>query len=221
MKLSLAGPTPLEQSFECGTTPRTISEDLSGGVYTVTVTGHGPDGTERARPPLDPAQAMFELKASDFRTVVLDADFTIASLLAGLSAGFAFSLEYEPAPDALPLTTCTFGQGAPVIDNVVITLLDEAMAPITGASLYNGMMPLPLDGTPIPCTDLLKVRTVEPLLWDDADGGRQAVFVQVEAFPAGSDTPCFGNTDMPEPAAPNASFPILLRRLSTEGACAD
>jgi hypothetical protein len=220
IKLALAGPTPLERSFECGTTPRTISEDLSGGAYTVTVSGHGFDGSERARPPLDPAQAMFELKASDFRTISLDADFTIASLLAGLSAGFSFSLEYEAAPDTLPVTTCTPGQGSLVIDNVEITLLDEAMAPITGAALYDGMMPLPLDGTPIPCTDLLKVRTVEPLLWDDQDGGRQAVSVMIEAFPAGSDTPCFG-TDMPEPAAPNASFAILLRRLSTEGACAD
>lgn len=220
IKLSLAGPTPLEVVFECNTTPRTISEDLSGGAYTITVTGHGPDGTERARPTLDPAQATFELKASDFATFAVDADFTIASLKDQLKAGFSFSLEYEPAPDAMTVTSCTPGQGALVLDHLVITLLDEAMAPIAGATLYNGMMPQPLDGTPIACTDLLKVRTVEPLLWDDM-GGRQAVYVQVEAFPAGSDTPCYGNADMPEPAAPNASFPILLRRLSTEGACAD
>lgn len=220
IKLDLAGPTPLVQSFECGTTSRTISEDLSGGVYTITVTGHGSDGTERARPTLDPAQATFELKALDFHTAVVDADFTIASLLTGLTADFSFSLEVEPAPDVLPVTTCTPGQGNLVLDNVVITLLDEQMAPITDAFLYNGMTPLPLDGTPIPCTDLLKVRTVEPLLWDDEGDGHQAVYVRVEAFPAGSDTPCFGTAE-PEPAAPNASFPILLRRLSTEGACAD
>lgn len=222
MRIALAGPTPIERDFACGTTARTITEDLSPGTYTLSVTGTGAGGVDRAIPSLDPAIAVFDLKPAQFRVVDVAADFTIPSFLDEISAGFGFSLEYETGPDTLAVTSCEPAGPALVLERVRVVLLDEAMAPIPDATLYDGDMPIPLDGaTTVPCGEMLATRFVDPLTWDDVAPAHEAVYVQVEAFPAGSDTACWGNTDAPEPAAPNTSFSMLLRRLSTEGACAD
>ena len=96
------------------------------------------------------------------------------------------------------------------------------MQPVPTATLADPNGAIPLDGSQtIPCTDFLKIRTIEPLTWDDAAMAYRALYVRAEVLPVGGDTPCFGNADAPAPAAPNASFPITLPRLSDQGACAD
>lgn len=221
IRLDLAGPTPLARLFDCTTTAQTISSDLAPGNYTVAITGVGFDGADRAIIQLPPELASFELFASDFRNLELDADFDIASFLEPIVAGFAVSLEVQTAPDAPPETSCNPGGGALALDRVRLTILDQDKNPVPTAALVDGGGAIPLDGSQtVPCADFLKIRTVEPLVWDDAPMAYQALYVRAELLPVGAETPCFGNADAPAPAAPNASFPILLPRLSDQGACA-
>ena len=90
------------------------------------------------------------------------------------------------------------------------------------ATLRDGANPpIPLDGvTTISCEALGQLRDIQPLVWDDAPMGHEELYLRVEAFAAGSDTPCFGNPDDPARAAPNASLALKLPRLSDQGACA-
>lgn len=220
--LELAGPTPLAQRITCTTTSQTFSDDLAPGDYTLSITGVGFDDATRAVIPLDPKVAAFNLAPSGFRSVDVDADFSIPTFLAPIDAGFSFSIEYQAADDALPLTSCSPVADGLVLDQVRITIVDQDGAPVPSAAvLADPDPPILLDGATLPCTDLLKVRSVAPLVWDDTPGNYSALGVVVEAFPAGSNTPCYGNADAPTPAAPNASFSIRVPRLSAAGACAD
>lgn len=223
IELAISGPMSLTRRFPCTTTAQTFTEDVVPGDYTLAVSGIGYDGAVIAAITLDPATAAFTLAPNDFRTIDLPADFTIASFDEKIEAGFAFSLEYAPSPDSFPVASCTPVEGGLILDRLAITLLDADQQLIPTATLANGDLPaIVLDGTTtIPCSELLKVRTVEPLTWDDIAPGYEAVSVRVEAFPGGSNTPCYGNTDAPTPAAPNASFVMTLPRLSDQGDCAD
>lgn len=221
LKLALAGPTPLERVFSCTTTAQTISSDLMPGKYTVSVTGLGLNGAELAAAELAPEVSAFELFASDFRALDIAAEFDIASFHDPIVAGFSVSLEVVPQDGAIAVTSCN-PSGNLALDRVRLTVLDQDMQPIPTATLADPNGAIPLDGSQtIPCADFLKIRTVDPLTWDDAPMTYRALYVSAEMLPVGGDTPCFGNADAPTPAAPNASFPITLPRLSDQGACAD
>lgn len=222
IELDIAGPTAITRRFPCGTVARTFTEDLEPGDYTLSIAGLDYSGKPVASPDLDPERSSFTLAPEGFQSVELAVDFTIASFEAPIEAGFTFTIAYVSAEDELPLTTCTPGQGNLVIERARITVLDADMNVLPTAALRDGTNPpIVLDGvTTVPCEQLLKLRSIEPFVWDD-ETGHEALYLSVESFPAGSDTPCFGNADAPAPAAPNASLALQLPRLSDEGACAD
>ncbi|MDC0675090.1 hypothetical protein [Nannocystis radixulma] len=223
IELDIAGPTATKRRFPCTTTSQTFSESLDPGDYQLAVTGIGYDGKPIAVPTLDPAVASFNLVPEGFRSLDVVADFTIASFLAPIEAGFSFSLAYIAAPGDMALTTCTPGQGNLVLDRARITVLDADLQVVPTATLRDGANPpIVLDGvTTVACEELGKIRDVQPLVWDDAPMAHEELYLRVEAFAAGSDTPCFGNPDDPALAAPNASLALKLPRLSDQGACAD
>jgi hypothetical protein len=223
IELDIAGPTAVKRRFLCTTTAQTFNEQLQPGDYTLTVTGIGYDGAVVATPELDPEVRSFTLVPEGLQAVDLVADFSIASFAAPIEAGFSFSLRYVSAPGELPITTCTPGQGDLVLDRAVITVLDAGLNVVPMAALADGANPaIVLDGVnSVPCEDLGKLRDIQPLVWDDAPMAHEELYLRVDAFPAGSDTACFGNPDAPEPAAPNGSLALKLPRLSDQGDCAD
>lgn len=216
LRLTVAGPTPLERTFPCSPTAQTVASDLAPGAYTLDVAGLSPSGTVVAAAAVPAEAASFELFQSDFRALDFVADLDIASFTDPITAGFTLSLEVLPN-----VTSCTPGPGPVTLDRVRMTVLDEAMQPVA-ANLVDpkGGPSIPLDGVQtIACADFLQARTVEPLVWDDAPNAHPAYAVRVEVLPVGGDTPCFGNAAAPEPVAPNASFSLLLPRLSDQGLC--
>lgn len=222
LELEIAGPTAITRRFPCSTTSRTFTEDLEPGDYTLSIAGLGYDRQVIARPALDPDRSSFTLAPEGFRSVELPVDFTIASFEAPIEAGLTFTVAYVNAEGDKPVTTCTPGPGSLVLERSRITVLDADMNVVPTAALRDGANPpIVLDGVnTVPCEALSGLRTIEPLVWDD-ETGFQELYLRVESFPPGSDTPCFGNGDAPAPAAPNASLALDLPRLSDEGACAD
>jgi len=223
IELDIAGPTAIKRRFPCTTTAQTFTEGLEPGDYHLSVTGIGYDGEPIAVPTLDPELTDFTLVPEGFRSVDLVTDFTIASFLEPIEAGFSFTLRYVAAPDELAATTCTPGDGNLVLDRARITVLDADLQVVPTATLRDGANPpIVLDGVnTVACTDLVKLRDIQPLVWDDQPMTHEELYLRVEAFPVGSDTPCFGNADDPALAAPNASLGLKLPRLSDQGACAD
>jgi hypothetical protein len=219
IELAIDGPTAKKIRFPCTTTVQTISEPLDPGDYTLSVTGLGANGKPLAVPMLDAEASAFTLAPDGFQSVDLIADFTIASFLAPIEAGFSFSLAFLSGPDELPLTTCEPEPGL-VLDRARITVLDADLQVVPTAALRDGQNPpLVLDGVAtVPCEQLGKIRDIEPLVWDDAAPGHEALYLRIEAFAPGSDVPCYGNGEDPEPAAPNASLPVELARTSFDGA---
>lgn len=209
--VDFAGPTAVQRPLPCNDLSQTFSADLAPGDYTLSLSALGFMNEPRATLPVPAEVAAFSLAPSAFLSHVISADVTIPTFNDPIEAGFGFSLAYELAsgdftgdcdPDGLP------------VDQVKVTLLDQDGAAISTATLAEAP-PLPavvLDGATMPCEALKRTRWVAPLTWDDTSGDYIAVSVQVEAFKAGSDVPCFSNADVPEPAAPNVSFTIPLPR---------
>lgn len=218
IRLKVAGPTAFERTYPCTTTAQTYASDLDPGTYTITVDGLDKSGAVRATAGLAPESAGFELFPSDFRALEIEADFDIASFLGPIDAGFSVSWELQAVTGELPVTSCTPGPGPVTLDRVRLTVLDDANQPVPAMLLPSAFYgAATLDGVQtIPCNEFTQTRTVAPLVWDDAT---PAYSVRFEMLPVGSDTPCFGNPDAPEPTAPNASFPLTLPRLSDQGAC--
>ena len=209
--VDVAGPTAVQRPLPCNDLSQTFSTDLAPGDYTLSLSALGFMNEPRATLSVPADVAAFSLAPSAFLSHVFPADVTIPSFNDPIEAGFGFSLAYELAsgdftgdcdPDGL------------LVDRVLVTLRDQDGAAIAAATLAEAP-PLPavvLDGATLPCDALKRTRWVVPLTWDDAPGEVREVSVAVEAFKAGSDVPCFSNTDAPEPAAPNVSFTIPLPR---------
>lgn len=220
IELAIDGPTATKLRFRCTTTAQTFTESLEPGDYALSVTGLGANGKPLAVPTLDPAITNFTLAPEGFRSVDLPADFTIASFLAPIEAGFEFTLALISGPDQLPRTTCEPEPGL-VIDRVRLTVLDADLEPVPTATLH-GKAPIVLDGVAtVPCSQLGGLPRIEPLVWDDAPMAHEELYLRVEAFAVGSDVPCYGNGDEPMVAAPNASLAIELPRIAFDGACAE
>lgn len=222
IEVVIDGPTATKLRFPCTTTAQTFTQSLDPGDYTLSVAGLGANGKPLAVPALDADVTSFTLAPEGFQSVDLLADFTIASFLAPIEAGFSFSLALLSGPDELPFTTCTPEPGL-VIDRARITVLDADLQVVPTASLRDGQNPpIVLDGvTTVPCDVLGKIRDIEPLVWDDAPMAHEELYLRIEAYAAGSDVPCYGNGDDPTPAAPNASLAIELPRIAFDGACAE
>ncbi|PCC74537.1 hypothetical protein SAMN02745121_06902 [Nannocystis exedens] len=222
IELAITGPTAKKLRFTCTTTAQTFTESLDPGDYTLSVTGLDAKGKVLAVPTLDPDLVNFTLAPEGFRSVDLPADFTIASFLAPIEAGFEFSLALLSGPEQQPLTTCEPEPGL-VIDRVRLTVLGPDLELVPTAALHDGANPpIVLDGvTTVPCTLLGGLPRIEPLVWDDAPMAHEELYLRVEAFAVGSDVPCYGNGDEPVPAAPNASLAIELPRVASDGACAE
>lgn len=221
IELAITGPTTKQLRFPCTTTAQTFTESLDPGDYTLSVTGLGPGGKVLAVPTLDLDITTFTLAPEGFQSVDLVADFTIASFLAPIEAGFEFSLAFLSGPEQLPLTTCEPEPGL-VIDRVRVTVLDADLEVVPTAALRDGGdPPIVLDGVAtVPCATLGGLPRIEPLVWDDAPMAHEELYLRVEGLAPDSDVACYGNGDEPALAAPNASLGLALPRLAFDGACA-
>lgn len=218
IEVHIDGPSPVRHSFACTTSAQSFTADLTPGDYTISVAAYDPSDEQLAAADLDPALAAFTLDPSGFHAVDLEADFAVDNF-GDMEAGFAFSLQYIPEEEPVD-PSCKAEVVGVDLQDIRVRLLDENGELVPGALVLTpGQPAVPLDGvTPIPCDMMKAVRRVEPLPW--GPNGHDFLAVVVEAFPAGSDTPCYGNADAPAPAAPNGDFVINLPRLSDQGACA-
>lgn len=214
--VELVGAETYSHAFECGAPSEVFSAVIPPGDYEARVLGQDFQGETRAIVEL-PGEPDIAVRAdTEYVAAIFDVDFTLASFVEPIEAGFNFSLEY--GDDASAVTACSFGAlqlGAVRItplaggEPTTVTLFDDAQEVLDGEAT-------------IDCGALTSIRTAAPLTW--GEGGVEDLALRVEAFSADDAAlaePCFANTEEPFPLAPNATVGIRVPRVSTEGLCAD